>query len=102
MIYSLTRLGSQVPIAELLDQMLMCREDTPATMKHLIMQQHLALWAFSSKIIQHEMRMTTKLDLRFVMMLDEFERLFRSSPRVRVSTPDAKFAEQMNIDISMV
>merc|ERR1712228_788380 len=71
---------AQVPIHDILDQMLTCRRQIPATMKHLITQQHLALWSMSNKILQHEKRMDMKLDVRFETLLEEISHLL-SWPR---------------------
>merc|ERR1712232_199922 len=60
-----------VPIPDLLEQMLMCRQETPATMKHLILQLHMLAWVTSNKILQHERRMNKKLDARFGLLLDD-------------------------------
>lgn len=60
-----------VPIHEILDQMLTCRRQMPATMKHLITQQHLTIWMMSNKILAHEKRMDMKLDIRFERLLEE-------------------------------
>lgn len=63
--------NAQVPIHEILDQMLTCRRQMPATMKHLITQQHLTIWMITNKILQHEKRMDMKLDIRFEKLLEE-------------------------------
>merc|ERR1712144_183476 len=66
---------AQVPIHDILDQMLTCRRQIPATMKHLITQQHLTIWMMSNKILQHEKRIEKHLDIRFETLLDELQRL---------------------------
>merc|ERR1712125_151295 len=71
-----------VPIHDILDQMLTCRRQMPATMKHLITQQHLTIWMLQNKILSHEKRMDTKLDIRFQTLLDHLEDLIvRNSHR---------------------
>jgi len=64
-----------VSIPDLLEQMLMCREETPATMRHLVLQQDIAAWITSNKLQQLEKRLNKKLDARFGLLLEEFETL---------------------------
>jgi hypothetical protein len=73
--------GKTVAIPDLLEQMLMCREDTAVTMKHLILQQQIAQWTISNKIMQLERRMDKKLNSRFEMLLDEIELLVHESTK---------------------
>merc|ERR1712232_575987 len=68
---------TNISIPDLLEQMLMCREETPTTMRHLILQQEITTWVTSNKILQHEKRMNKKLDARFGLLLDEMETLHR-------------------------
>jgi voltage-gated sodium channel len=65
---------TQVPIHEILDQMLSCRRQMPVTMKHLITQTHLMIWSMSNKILQHERRLEKNLDTRFEKLLREVQR----------------------------
>merc|ERR1712232_1247444 len=64
-----------VSIPDLLEQMLMCREEQPATMKHLILQQEIGAWITSNKLHQFEKRLNKKLDARFGLLLSEFHSL---------------------------
>merc|ERR1719159_1096648 len=66
---------AQVPIHEILDQMLTCRRQMPATMKHLITQTHLQIWMMSNKILQHERRLEKNLDTRFQVLLNKLNGL---------------------------
>jgi hypothetical protein len=68
---------AQVPIHDILDQMLTCRQQTPATMKHLMTQQRLTIWILQNKIAQHEKRLDKGLDIRFEALLDRVEHGFR-------------------------
>jgi Ca2+-binding EF-hand superfamily protein len=69
--------GSTISIPDLLEQMLMCREDGIITMKHSILLQEITTWVVSNKIRQLEGRMNKKLDARFGMLLDELETFHR-------------------------
>eukprot|EP00928_Gymnodinium_smaydae_P032173 TRINITY_DN23371_c0_g1_i1.p1 TRINITY_DN23371_c0_g1~~TRINITY_DN23371_c0_g1_i1.p1 ORF type:complete len:683 (-),score=128.37 TRINITY_DN23371_c0_g1_i1:127-2175(-) len=51
-----------VPIHDIIEQMLACRGDLHASVKHLVIQQNLNKWWMSNKILQHEKRMDRKLD----------------------------------------
>ena len=66
---------ARVPIYDILDQMLLCRRQMPATMKHVIVQQRLSIWMIVNKILHHEHRMDIKLDVRFEKLLEEIGRL---------------------------
>merc|ERR1712110_437738 len=48
--------GAEYSMETLMEQMLMCRRDLPATVKHVIVQQSLTYWALSNKIEQQEKR----------------------------------------------
>merc|ERR1712137_335240 len=61
---------TQIPINDIMDQMLMCRRQIPCTMKHLIMQQRLTIWMMTNKILQLEKRLDMKLDIRFEKLLE--------------------------------
>jgi len=64
---------AEVSIPDLMDQMLMCREETPVTMKHLIVQVEISQWMVSNKIIHLEKRLNKRLDSRFQILLDELD-----------------------------
>jgi hypothetical protein len=70
---------TKVPIHGILDQMLTCRRQMPATMKHLITQTNLMIWMMSNKILQHEKRLEKNLDTRFEKLLFEVQQLGHAS-----------------------
>lgn len=83
-----------IPISEILDQMLTCRRDLPATVKHLILGQHLTIWMLSNKLLQHEKRMEKKITFGMTRLLEEIQATKAvEATQVLASSPALPFSQ---------
>jgi Ca2+-binding EF-hand superfamily protein len=96
MTYEVPEIG--VPIPELMEQMLMCRQDTPATMKHLILQQEIGVWMMAHKLMQLENRMYKNLDTRFEILSDSIRAAQNTRMDVDSSEHSCTVSKQLSRD----